>query len=162
MKRLLFVLWKWAEYVLELIVIALGIFGALLLNNWNEDNKDRREERRVMISLQQELSENVKKFDKIYNLQSDRHEIVLKMIQNVYEDAPFDTIDANLNSVAYSWTYDPSLGIYNSIISSVKIDLISHTDLKNKVSAFRNLLKDYQEEEIYVFNNLENMLSLYY
>jgi len=46
-----------------------------------------------------------------------------------------------------NYTFDPFQGIYNSVINSGKIELISNDILKNKISRIQDLLMDYQEEE---------------
>ena len=78
---------KWAEYLLEIIVIVIGILGAIALNNWNDNRKEEEIEiqylKRLSIDLKSDaayftyrierankLIDNTKKFvEESYNEQ---------------------------------------------------------------------------------------------
>ncbi|QSE98857.1 hypothetical protein [Fulvivirga lutea] len=59
MKRLLTTLsQKWPEYLLEILVLIIGIYGAFALENWNEQRKENELEERILLSLKDETNNN--------------------------------------------------------------------------------------------------------
>ena len=50
---------KWAEYLLEIIVITMGILLAFGLNNWNENRKEGNFERKVLNELHTAIQVNI-------------------------------------------------------------------------------------------------------
>ena len=70
---------KWGEYVIEILVITLGIFGAFILNNWNES---RKQNERFKIFTEQ-LYSTIDKDIEFYNNQELFYKQQLDFINNV-------------------------------------------------------------------------------
>ena len=58
---------KWPEYLFEIIVLIIGIYGAFSLDNWNENRKDRKEEIVLLIQLQSEFESNLMQLEELGN-----------------------------------------------------------------------------------------------
>ena len=50
---------QWPEYVLEVLVITIGIIGAFTLNRWNDRVELRKQERQIIYQLKSDLESNL-------------------------------------------------------------------------------------------------------
>ncbi|MBT8272174.1 MAG: hypothetical protein KJO77_00095 [Bacteroidia bacterium] len=142
---------KFRKYVLyavgEIILVVIGILIALQINNWNQNQKLKKEETKLLKGLHAEFSENLVKFDSNYKNQLNRDQIIKRLLDPKTVEAPFETLDSLIYFHGWNFKFNPSTGIYNSVINSGKIDLISDDSLKIAISKFNNYLVDFEEEE---------------
>lgn len=132
----------------EIVLVMIGILLALQVNNWNNNRMLKNEELKVMKSLHKEFSENLVKFDFAYKFHINRKRVIETIMSVNPTELATDSLINLMQGVNDNYTFDPYQGIYNSIINSGKIELISNDSLKNKISRIQDIVRDYQEEEI--------------
>jgi len=139
---------RYLKYAIgEIVLVMIGILLALQVNTWNNSRELKKEELKMMKSLHKEFSKNFIKFDESFEGHVAKKESIETIMSIKAELFSMDSLNSLLVRVNYVPTFDPSQGIYNSIINSGKIELISNDVLKEKISAFQDLLMDYQEDE---------------
>ncbi len=140
---------RYLKYAIgEIILVMIGILLALQVNTWNNNRELKKEELKVMKSLHKEFSENLIRFDDIYKKQEYRKKSIETLMSVNHNELSLDSLITIVQGASRQWTFDPFQGIYNSVINSGKIELISNDSLKKKISSFQDLLIDYKEEEI--------------
>jgi len=123
---------KWAEYLLEIIVITIGILGAYALNNWNELRKEDIERERLISSLRRDfelnkvkLQSSIDEMDKLIN----GTELFLQFSQNPEIPISIDSLKTLADYAFHHTNFVPSLSTYNQAISTGGIRLISDPKL---------------------------------
>lgn len=135
---------KWPEYLLEILVIIIGILAAFALNNWKEQNQQAQIEHSALIDLRQELQINLGKLE--YSM--GRHEggienskVVLGMAREGKVDLEHFIPIHGLNTI------NPALGVIDKLTATAKIDYIHNDSLKNLLSEWKDQILDLKENE---------------
>lgn len=131
----------------EIFLVVIGILIAVSLNNLNEQKKHSQQEQKILRSLSEELSYNIQVFDSInyYHLQQIGAIYALRDSDlTTYSLEEFDS----LFFTAFSfYTYDPSEGVINSLVSSGNIDLLADEVLKYRIAKLGDIVEDYREDQ---------------
>ena len=147
MKRILTTLKeKWPEYLLEILVLIIGIYGAFMLDNWNEKRNEGVQEQRILHQLKIEYQENLKQLDEKIEMRNYiiAHSIkILEMIDNP-EKYSTDSLLSYIRSINVKPTFDP---VSNDIIISGNIRLITNPRLKQLLQHWSSDVIQVQEEE---------------
>lgn len=141
---------KWSEYLFEIIVISVGIFGAFLLNNWNENQKNVEQEQIILKNLGAELKLNLIQLDEKISACNEAIQLDTVLLSNMNfkkSNIKIDELDYMLEGVASPLTFDPADGVMNDILNSGNINLIRNEELKFKISAWESNLNEVKEVE---------------
>lgn len=84
---------KWPEYLLEILVITMGILGAYVLNNWNESRKSHRATDEALENVLADLRQDSIQFDSYYNNSVRLTENLSRTISNVLEGGDDDSLE---------------------------------------------------------------------
>ncbi len=146
---------KYFKYAVgEIVLVVIGILIALQINNWNENKKDRIEEKALLTQLQSEFESNLKQLDQKIDMRNSMITASFKLLE--YLDKPplrnNDSINKYLGFVGLSPTFDP---IVNDINSSGRIQLLTNSRLKELLSLWTSEIVAVTEEEE-VWNHYKN------
>ncbi|MCL6257668.1 hypothetical protein M3O96_01120 [Aquiflexum sp. TKW24L] len=131
---------KWPEYILEILVITIGILGAFALNNWNEQNKAKSLEKEYISRLIEDLTKN-----KAHIRQEKINaELRLKVSLNVYDiitsEQPVfeDTSRFVVGIQLIGRTNRPRIhdATFEDLISSGNASIIQDRELFNEIRTF--------------------------
>lgn len=134
MKKILEILrLKWAEYLLEIIVIVLGILGALMLDNWNEDRKSFKLETEMLMELKDGLEEDTAHLKSSLRLHSGTLQKQVALLDWLASDLPYhDTLSIHFARVASTTIFSPTEGPYETL-KQLGIRLISNDSLRKQI-----------------------------
>lgn len=142
---------RFSKYLLyavgEITLVVLGILIALQINSWHQNSLLRKAELKTLKSIYESVKINLTELDLILEAQIRRNRSLQEVLFYDVSSRQLTYLDSLITTNVENHTFDPSTGIYNSIINSGKIELITNDSLKNRISKLYDQVRDYQESE---------------
>ena len=125
---------KWSEYLLELIVITLGIVGAFALNNWNEARKETTLEntllREIKLGVESDLidlNENIENCRRVQGGQ----ETFINWIES--DQTYNDSLSSHI-AATYSSTHFSSSKMPYETLKQLGMRIVKNDSLRNQIA----------------------------
>ena len=146
---------KFSKYFLyaigEIVLVVIGILIALQINNWNQNQSDRKKEVTILEELKKEFEENSIRYEETIKGQT----FALNSNQSFLLCLEKKDLNYKRDSIAGFIIYgplnyfraEPVIGAYQSFNASGNIGLIQNSALKSKLAAFSSEISQGFEDE---------------
>ncbi len=154
---------KYFKYAIgEIVLVVIGILIALQINNWNETNKNEREQIVFLNNLKNDLANDLIQLDQILKFQKEKLSTVNELKGQLLSNKEFEEIEQLFAKISSSDndTYFPNTGSYTTSVSSGKIASLNPSSLR---IAITNLYERYYYRLIYngeIYDKRDDEVSL--
>ena len=135
---------KFSKYVVyalgEIFLVVIGILIALQVNDWHQKQQLGKEELKILKSLNNEMQKNFNLFELTYSAHLQKQESLKTLLFSDLADHSISEFDTLGRGYINSGTYNPSFSVYDTLVNSGKIELISNDALKYRVSQYKDVV----------------------
>ena len=160
---------KFSKYLIyaigEILLVVIGILIALSINNWNEKNKNRKQERQVLLQLKEEYKENLTELDLKISMRKEMLEASSRLLayydnNDSWKEA--DNVASDFTLTFYTPTFNPVIGVTSELLSSGKLYIIENNKLKLMLTNWTGVSSRLIEYEEDLRSQTENHYNPYF
>ena len=154
---------KYFKYAIgEIVLVVIGILIALQINTWNQNRQDRKQEQKILVQLLNEYKNNLFQLNQKISIRNATISSSFKLL-NYKNDETLnvvaDSFNLHLGRIFLRPTFDPELGVTTELTSSGKLYLLTNASLRNNITSFPSFLGELREEEMVIYNQVEEQLT---
>jgi len=154
---------KYFKYAIgEIILVVIGILIALQINTWNQNRENRTQEKQILVQLLNEYENNLFQLNQKISIRNATISSSFKLLQYKNDktlNVVADSFNLHIGRILLRPTFDPELGVTTELTSSGKLYLITNPSLRNNITSFPSFLGELREEEMVIYNQVEERLT---
>jgi hypothetical protein len=124
---------EWYKYLLEIIVITVGILGAFILNSWNEQRKQQAIELEILEGCKAELETDLVDINLNIRLHGNAIRSINQILNTIDADLPYQDSLAYDFGYAMIYTYFVHSTSAFEVMKSQGIDIITNEKIRNDI-----------------------------
>ncbi len=136
---------NWRELSVEILVVVVGVFLAIQVENWNEARKERGQEKALLESLYTDLTENKEIGERYVERYSEIETDALKLLK-IAQSKQEPTSNDFYHIINGTFGVRPPRFIRNTwdvLTASSQLTIIKNADIKEEVAEFYQLVADF-------------------
>jgi hypothetical protein len=131
----------------EIVLVVIGILIALRINNWNEENNEKKTEQNYLLNILEDLNNDIE----IYQNFERKNQIIYNLIDSIVPNIKSPDRRNKVDDLAY-WTRNvtmewqvihPVERTFEQMKSSGHLRLIRDKDVANSISNYYNSIKTF-------------------
>jgi len=150
---------NWSKYIIELLVVFVGITAGFLLNSWREDALEQKQEINYLLSFQTDISNDKVDLDSLifrFQKRVDTLTRILRVTEIIDQPLTEDLAITIVNEMLYLEWLSSSNDTYNDMINSGNLNLISDFKLKEKITSYYQFTEEVKNVEQYYKNHIND------
>ena len=152
---------KFSKYLIyaigEIILVVIGILIALQINNWNEGEKLKKEEIKILQNFEKSLNEDLTRTEWVTEQYLLTKNSISILINHLEQNLPYnDSLNTHFGRITQTWTPRINTEVFETL-KSINLNLISKENLRNEIVQYYSYSNNILNNDIdrYV-NTIEN------
>jgi uncharacterized membrane protein len=134
---------KWPEYLLEIFVLIIGIYGAFALESWNDERNEKKLEFKYLRNIRTDLELNLKSLNTMVEnrkISISASDSILAVF-NGYETLNADAFNRYALTVMVWYPFEQHDNTYRELLNSGNLSIISSSAIKHHLQNMQTRFK---------------------
>lgn len=150
---------NWFYYLLELLVVFIGVTAGFLLNNWREEKSNSKLEQKYLNGFYADLLSDKDDLDSlIFRTKAKTDKLMEVLKESKYDNNTLTREMANkiIEQILYLEWFSPADDTYDDIINSGNLNIISDYLVKENISSYYSLMNEVKNVEQFYLNHMND------